>query len=128
VPLGSTGILLPSNRTCCDDGWKPPSLELRQGSVCPQWAQPAATAGEGGLWSCLPAIRDIYLITVGRLKLDPRSQAYRHRKRAQGHSKGDVIWSLKRYVARELYYALKKDLQDLNRLADDRQPKTRPAD
>ncbi len=60
------------------------------------------------------ANRSIYLITVGRLKLDPKSQVYRDRKRAQGHSKGDVIRSLKRYVAREIYYALKKDLQDHN--------------
>lgn len=56
------------------------------------------------------ANRVIYLITVGRLKLDPKSQAYRDRKRNQGHSRGDIIRSLKRYVARELYYALKKDL------------------
>lgn len=26
--MGRSGILLPSNQTCCDDGWKPP---------CPHW-------------------------------------------------------------------------------------------
>lgn len=39
------------------------------------------------------ANRVIYLITVGRLKLDPGSQAYRDRKRNQGHSRGDTIRS-----------------------------------
>jgi transposase len=62
------------------------------------------------------ANRAIYLVTVGRLKLDPRSRAYRDRKRAEGHSRGDVIRSLKRYVARELYYALRKDLLQLSAL------------
>lgn len=60
------------------------------------------------------ANRVIYLITVGRLKVDPKSQAYRDRKISQGHSKSDVIRSLKRYVARELYYALKNDLSQYN--------------
>lgn len=60
------------------------------------------------------ANRVIYLITVGRLKIDPKSQAYRDRKISQGHSKSDVIRSLKRYVARELYYALKNDLSQYN--------------
>lgn len=65
------------------------------------------------------ANRAIYLITVGRLKSDPRSQAYLERKQSQGHSKSDVIRSLKRFVARELYYALKKDLQLHTRIVPD---------
>lgn len=52
----------------------------------------------------------IYLIVICRLRYDPRSQAYRVRKRLQGHSTADAIRSLKRYVARELYYALRQDL------------------
>lgn len=56
------------------------------------------------------ANRAIYLVTICRLRYDPRSQAYRDRKRAQGHSSADAIRSLKRFVTRELYYALKRDL------------------
>ncbi|WP_251036368.1 transposase [Arthrobacter sp. ISL-28] len=56
------------------------------------------------------ANRVIYLIAICRLRYDPRSQAYRDRKRAEGHSTSDAIRSLKRFVARELYYALKSDL------------------
>lgn len=56
------------------------------------------------------ANRAIYLVTICRLRYDPRSQAYRDRKRTQGHSSADAIRSLKRFVTRELYYALKKDL------------------
>lgn len=65
------------------------------------------------------ANRVIYLITVGRLKLDPKSQAYRDRRRNQGHSRGDISRSLKRYVAGELYYALKKDLLRYSALASE---------
>lgn len=56
------------------------------------------------------ANRVIYLIAICRLRYDPRSQAYRDRKRAQGHSSADAIRCLKRFIARELYYSLKRDL------------------
>lgn len=53
----------------------------------------------------------IYLMATCRLRYDSRSQAYRDRRRAQGHSSSDAIRSLKRFIARELFYALKRDLQ-----------------
>lgn len=56
------------------------------------------------------ANRVIYLIAICRLRYDPRSQAYRDRKRAQGHSSADAIRCLKRFIAREIYYSLKRDL------------------
>ncbi|HET7415484.1 MAG TPA: IS110 family transposase [Arthrobacter sp.] len=56
------------------------------------------------------ANRAIYLTAICRLRYDPRSQTYRDRKRAEGHSNADAIRSLKRFIAREFYYALKKDL------------------
>lgn len=56
------------------------------------------------------ANRVIYLIAICRLRYDPRSQAYRDRKRAQGHPSADVIRCLKRFIAREIYYRLKRDL------------------
>jgi len=56
------------------------------------------------------ANRVIYLIAICRLRYDPRSQAYRDRKRAQGHSSTEAIRCLKRFIAREIYYSLKRDL------------------
>jgi transposase len=56
------------------------------------------------------ANRIIYLIAICRLRYDPRTQAYRDRKRAQGHSSADAIRCLKRFIAREIYYSLKRDL------------------
>jgi transposase len=64
--------------------------------------------------------RAIYLVTICRLRYDPRSQAYCDKKRAQGHSSADAIRSLKRFVTRELYYALKKDLVQTNAASDSR--------
>lgn len=56
------------------------------------------------------ANRALHMIIVGRLKNDPATQAYIAKKLANGHSKRDAIRALKRYVAREVYYALKADL------------------
>jgi hypothetical protein len=52
----------------------------------------------------------LHLIAVGRLKNHPATRAYRDRKLAQGHSNKDAIRSLKRYIAREVFHALKHDL------------------
>ena len=56
------------------------------------------------------ANRALHMIVVGRLRRDPDTQAYRDRKLQQGHSKKDAIRCLKRYIAREVYYLLRKDL------------------
>lgn len=56
------------------------------------------------------ANRALHMIIVGRLKNDPKTKAYIAKKLANGHSKRDAIRALKRYVAREVYYALKTDL------------------
>lgn len=52
----------------------------------------------------------LHIIVIGRFKNHPPTIAYRDRKLAQGHSKRDIIRALKRLVAREVYYALKTDL------------------
>lgn len=52
----------------------------------------------------------LHLIVVARLRLDPTTQAYMARRRAEGLSKKDIIRCLKRFVAREVFNALKKDL------------------
>lgn len=45
-----------------------------------------------------------------RLARDQRSQAFRDRKISEGKSRMDALRCLKRYIAREIYYALKTDL------------------
>ena len=41
-----------------------------------------------------------------RLTCDARTQAYAARRTAEGMSKREIIRCLKRYVAREVFYAL----------------------
>jgi transposase len=56
------------------------------------------------------ANRAIHLVAVGRLKNHPPTQAYVAKKLAEGKSKKDAIRSLKRYIARGCFHALKTDL------------------
>ncbi len=50
----------------------------------------------------------LYRIVVVRLRFDPRTQAYMWRRTAEGMSKAEVIRCLKRYVAREVFAAIRK--------------------
>jgi len=54
------------------------------------------------------ANRTLHLIA--RLRLDPRTQFYMERRRAEGLFKMDVIRCLKRFIAREAFNALRQDL------------------
>ncbi len=56
------------------------------------------------------ANRALYMIAICRLKYDPRTIAYVQRRTAEGLSKKDAIRCLKRFIAREVYNALKHDL------------------
>jgi transposase len=56
------------------------------------------------------ANKALHLIAVARLRLDPRSQVYMARRQAEGLSKRDVLRCLKRFIAREVFNALKEDL------------------
>lgn len=47
-----------------------------------------------------------HIVVLGRLRLDPRTRAYRDRKLAQGKTHREIIRSLKTYVTRELYACL----------------------
>lgn len=49
----------------------------------------------------------IYRIVLCRMRWDPRTRAYVTRRTAEGLSKKDIIRCLKRYIAREIYYALR---------------------
>ncbi|TQJ08287.1 IS110 family transposase [Lapillicoccus jejuensis] len=53
----------------------------------------------------------LYRVVLCRLRWDPRTQAYMHRRTEQGLSKKDIIRCLKRLIAREIYYVLNPRLQ-----------------
>ena len=59
----------------------------------------------------------LYRIVVVRLRFDSRTQAYMRRRTAEGMSKRDVIRCLKRYVAREVYSAILRPAQTLEKAA-----------
>lgn len=50
----------------------------------------------------------LHLIAIGRLRVDPRTQAYVAKRVSEGHSKLEAIRCLKRYIAREVYYIIRK--------------------
>ena len=56
------------------------------------------------------ANKTLHLIAVARIRIDPRTQIYMERRRAEGLSKRDVVRCLKRFIAREVFNALKQDL------------------
>lgn len=56
------------------------------------------------------ANRALHLIIIGRMKNDPKTKAYIAKKLADGKTKKDAIRALKRYVAREVFNTLKRDL------------------
>ncbi len=56
------------------------------------------------------------MIAVVRMCYCPRTQVYAERRMAEGLSKREIIRCLKRYIAREVYYALRADLCGAGRL------------
>jgi transposase len=56
------------------------------------------------------ANKTLHLIAVNRLRLDPATKVYMERRRTEGLSKKDVLRCLKRFIAREVYNALREDL------------------
>lgn len=53
------------------------------------------------------------MIAVVRMRYCDRTRAYTARRTAEGLSKKDIMRCLKRYIAREIYYALRADLTNL---------------
>lgn len=49
----------------------------------------------------------IHIIVLGRLRIDPKTRAYRDRKLAEGKTQREAIRALKTYVCREIYDVLK---------------------
>jgi transposase len=56
----------------------------------------------------------LYTIAIVRLRHCPRTRAYVARRTSQGLSKRDILRCLKRYIARELFHALRADLATLS--------------
>ncbi len=59
----------------------------------------------------------LYRIVVSRLRYDARTQSYMRRRTAEGMSKSEVIRCLKRYVAREVFAAIRKPAQIVDKAA-----------
>lgn len=57
----------------------------------------------------------IHIIAIGRLRTDERTKEYVAKKMAEGHTKMEAIRCLKRYIAREVYYVMKKQREFANR-------------
>lgn len=56
----------------------------------------------------------IRIIAIGRLRTDERTKDYVARKMAEGHTKMEAIRCLKRYIAREMHYVVKKQRKLVN--------------
>ena len=56
----------------------------------------------------------LHIIAIGRLRTDPRSQAYVARRIAEGHSKLEAIRCLKRYIAREVYALIRQRSREVS--------------
>ena len=59
----------------------------------------------------------LHRIVVFRLRYELRTQAYMHRRIAEGMTKSEVIGCLKRYVAREVYSIIQKPAQIVTKAA-----------
>ena len=56
----------------------------------------------------------IHIIAIGRLRTDERTKEYIARKMSEGHTKMEAIRCLKRYIAREVYYVIKRQSELVN--------------
>jgi transposase len=56
----------------------------------------------------------LHIAAVVRLRYDPRSRAYADRRTAEGMSMPEIIRCQKRYLAREVFHALRTDYAQLS--------------
>lgn len=56
----------------------------------------------------------IHIIAIGRLRTDERTKEYVAKKMPEGHTKMEAIRCLKRYIAREVYYVIKRQSELVN--------------
>lgn len=50
----------------------------------------------------------LHIIAIGRLRTDAKTKEYVEKRLTQGHTKLEALRCLKRYIAREVYYTLRK--------------------
>ena len=50
----------------------------------------------------------LHIVAIGRLRTEQRTQDYAQKRRAEGLSKLETIRCIKRYIAREVYYIMRK--------------------
>jgi len=50
----------------------------------------------------------LHIIAIGRLRTDARTKEYVEKRLTQGHTKLEALRCVKRYIAREVYYTLRK--------------------
>lgn len=55
----------------------------------------------------------LHIIAIGRLRTEPRTQAYVARRISEGHSKLEAIRCLKRYIAREVFTLLRQRSREI---------------
>lgn len=58
-----------------------------------------------------------HIIAIGRLRTDPRTQAYVAKRITEGHSKLEAIRCVKRYIAREVFSLIKQRQQESHPVA-----------
>lgn len=56
----------------------------------------------------------IHIIAIGRLRTDEHTKEYVAKKMSEGHTKMEAIRCLKRYIAREVYYVIKRQSELVN--------------
>jgi transposase len=55
----------------------------------------------------------LHIIAIGRLRTDPRTQAYVAKRMAEGHSKLEALRCLKRYIAREVFTLISRQRREV---------------
>ncbi|WP_066376241.1 IS110 family transposase [Herbidospora mongoliensis] len=97
----------------CGDNPTRPGSEARFAKLCGVAPLPASSGlhqrhrlNRGGDRQANSAL---HLAVVTRIRTDARTQAYLARRTTEGKSKLEIIRCLKRFVAREAYYLIKKD-------------------
>jgi transposase len=56
------------------------------------------------------ANKALYIITIVRMRYCPQTKAYVKRRQSEGLTKKEAIRAVKRYIARDLYHAIRTDL------------------
>lgn len=56
----------------------------------------------------------LHIISIVRLRTDPKTKAYVAKRIAEGHSKLDAIRALKRYIAREVFTLITRRQKEIN--------------